>query len=53
MIAPLRSLRDRSSQLALLTGLTIAAYSVVDRAGVQLVDPALYIYLILLSPRSR
>jgi drug/metabolite transporter (DMT)-like permease len=49
-VAPLRALRDRASQLALLTGVTVASYSVVDRAGVQLVEPALYIYLILLVP---
>jgi multidrug transporter EmrE-like cation transporter len=40
-VAPLRALRERSSQLALLTGVTVASYSVVDRAGVQLMDPAL------------
>ena len=49
-VAPLRALRERSSQLALLTGLTVAAYSVVDRAGLRLVDPARYLYLVLLIP---
>src|SRR5688500_2257226 len=32
LLAPFRSLRERPSQLALLTGLTIAGYSVIDKA---------------------
>jgi drug/metabolite transporter (DMT)-like permease len=49
-VAPLRALGTRSSRLALLTGLTVAAYSVVDRAGLRLVEPGRYLYLILLIP---
>jgi len=48
LLAPLLSVRERPSQLALLTGLTIASYSVVDKVGVSYVDPAQYIYLIFL-----
>ena len=44
--APLMSLRERTSQLALLTGLTTAGYLLVDRVGISYVDPLLYVYLI-------
>ncbi len=44
--APLASLRSRPSQLALLTGLSIAGYSLVDKVGVRYVPPLLYVYLI-------
>ena len=56
MYAPLLSMGQRPSQLALLVGVTIATYSVVDKVGVSLVNPLLYLYLIffvsalLLSP---
>jgi drug/metabolite transporter (DMT)-like permease len=45
LLAPLRSVRERPSQLALLTGAIIAGYSVVDKAGVQHVAPGPYLYL--------
>ena len=44
-LAPLLSVRERPSQLALLTGGIIAGYSVVDKAGVQHVAPLTYLYL--------
>ena len=46
LLAPLAALRERASQLALLTGAIIAAYSVVDKVGVTYVPPEVYIYLI-------
>jgi drug/metabolite transporter (DMT)-like permease len=39
------SLRRGPVGFAFLTGLTITMYTVVDRQGVQLVDPFVYIYL--------
>lgn len=46
-LAPLASLRLPASQLALLTGLTIATYSALDKEGVKHVDPVLYYFLVL------
>ena len=46
LLAPLRSLRERPSQLAVLTGLTTAGYSLVDKVGVPLAGPWLYLWLI-------
>jgi drug/metabolite transporter (DMT)-like permease len=47
LLAPFASLRrDRASQLALLVGVVIAVYSVIDKVGVSYVNPLLYIYLI-------
>ncbi len=46
LLAPLLALRQAASRLALLTGLVIAAYSVVDKIGVRYVNPFLYIYLV-------
>src|SRR5436309_917908 len=54
--APFRALRACPSQLALLTGLTTAGYSVVDKVGVRDVPPLRYIYpvfvllVLLLAP---
>ncbi len=56
MLAPLRAMRGSASIWALCTGGTIAAYSLVDKVGVGLVNPPVYIYLmfvislLLLSP---
>ncbi len=56
LIEPLIVLRGEASVWAILTGLTIAAYSLVDKVGVGLVAPPVYIYLmtlitwLLLSP---
>jgi len=55
-IEPLRALRGSASVWALCTGGTIAGYSLIDKVGVGLVYPPVYIYLmfvislLLLSP---
>ena len=55
-IEPFRALRGSASVWALCTGGTIAGYSLVDKVGVGLVYPPVYIYLmfvislLLLSP---
>lgn len=46
LLAPLTSLREGASRLALLTGVVIASYTVVDKVGVRYVPPEIYIYLI-------
>ncbi len=45
LLKPLRSLQSRPSQLALLTGLLISLYTVVDKVGVSYVQPLVYMYL--------
>jgi uncharacterized membrane protein len=53
---PFLALRGRASLWALCTGATIAGYSLVDKVGVAIVSPPVYIYLmfiislLLLSP---
>jgi drug/metabolite transporter (DMT)-like permease len=47
---PFTAIRSAASIWALLTGCTIAAYSLVDKVGVKSVPPALYIYFIFLIP---
>ncbi len=50
LLAPFRALRhERASQLALLVGVVIASYSVVDKVGVHYVHPLRYIYLIYVA----
>lgn len=44
---PLRAMRSGASIWALCTGGTIAAYSLVDKVGVGIVIPPVYIYLML------
>jgi len=46
-LEPVRMLKESASVWALCTGGTIAAYSIVDKIGVSLVDPPVYIYLML------
>jgi drug/metabolite transporter (DMT)-like permease len=49
LAAPVVALRrERVSQLALLVGVVIATYSVVDKVGVTHVNPMLYIYVVFL-----
>src|SRR5205814_6487485 len=48
LYGPLLTLRDRTSQLALLVGLIVASYSVIDKVGVSYVNPLVYICFILL-----
>ena len=56
MLEPLRAMQGSASIWALCTGGTIAGYSLVDKVGVNLVYPPVYIYLmfvislLLLSP---
>ena len=56
MLEPFLALRGGASLWALCTGATIAGYSLVDKIGVNLVHPPVYIYLmfvitlLLLSP---
>ena len=47
-LEPFRALRGGASLWALFTGLAIAFYSLVDKVGVGLVFPPVYIYLMLL-----
>lgn len=53
---PLLLIREKISCLALLIGLLISGYSVIDKVGVDYVDPVIYLYLmfaisaILMSP---
>jgi len=46
-LEPFRAMRGGASIWALCTGGTIAAYSLVDKVGVSLVYPPVYIYLML------
>jgi drug/metabolite transporter (DMT)-like permease len=56
LLEPIRSMRGSASLWALCTGGTIAGYSLVDKIGVTIVYPPVYIYLmfvislLLLSP---
>jgi len=47
---PFAAIRSTASIWALLTGCTIAAYSLVDKVGVKTVHPAVYIYFIFFIP---
>lgn len=47
LLEPFHALRNRTSQLALLSGLSIAGYSVSDKVGVGYVDPVAYYFLTL------
>jgi drug/metabolite transporter (DMT)-like permease len=47
LLMPLRSLKQRSSQLAVLTGLAIATYSVLDKLGIRYAEPLTYIWIVL------
>lgn len=46
LLLPLESLRQRPSQLGLLTGLATAASVVTDKVGVTYTSPILYLYLV-------
>ncbi|MFC1983969.1 SMR family transporter [Chloroflexota bacterium] len=43
---PLKIFRESGGRYALLTGLTIAAYSIWDKVGVRYVNPFLYMYFL-------
>ena len=46
---PLALLRNPGTRYAVLTGLTIACYAIVDKVGVSRVQPFLYMYLMTLG----
>ncbi|MDQ3928045.1 MAG: DMT family transporter [Chloroflexota bacterium] len=46
LLAPFLSLKERPSQIALLTGLTIGSYSVADKVGVGYAGPISYLFLV-------
>ena len=46
---PLDLIRDSGTRYAILTGLTITTYSLLDKRGVAYVQPFLYMYLITLG----
>ena len=45
---PFRAVKHGASFLSIMTGIMIAAYSLVDKVGVGIVEPPLYIYVMLL-----
>jgi len=47
-VEPFHAVKDSASAWAIMTGLTIAGYSLVDKVGVGFVEPPLYIYIMLL-----
>lgn len=47
-LEPFRALRGGASRWALCTGMAIASYSLVDKVGVGLVNPPVYIYLMII-----
>jgi len=46
---PLDFLRNAGTRYAILTGLTIASYAIVDKRGVSHVEPFLYMYFLTLG----
>jgi len=48
LLEPLRHLGNPSSRWALLAGLCISVYSIIDKVGTKYVPPFVYIYLVLL-----
>ncbi len=48
-LEPLLTLRGKASLWSFYTGVSIAAYSIVDKIGVSLVFPPFYIYLMFLG----
>ena len=46
-LEPIRSLNTAGSRWALLAGLCISLYTVIDRVGIKQLDPLLYTYLAL------
>jgi len=47
VLSPSRLLRDRGVRYAVLTGLTIGVYSIVDKQGVEHVTPFLYMFMLV------
>lgn len=46
---PLEILKNSSTRYAVLTGLTIASYAIIDKEGVSHVEPFLYMYFMTLG----
>jgi drug/metabolite transporter (DMT)-like permease len=46
LLKPIRSLTQKESQLGILTGVTIAAYHIVDKKAVSVIHPIVYLYLV-------
>jgi len=46
LVEPLRALRDRASQLAILLSLVLSVMALVDKVGISVVDLAIYMPLI-------
>ena len=46
---PLRVLKNGGTRYAIFTGLTIASYALIDKRGVDHVQPFLYMYLMMLG----
>jgi len=49
---PVKLFKDPGTRYSLLTGLTIAGYSVWDKMGVQYISPLLYMYLLAAGTAS-
>ena len=47
-LEPFQALKGGASPWALITGLTIAVYSLIDKVGVGLVYPPVYVYMLIL-----
>lgn len=45
LMGPLRSLSSRPTQIAILSGLLISIYTVVDKVGVGYLEPMVYMYI--------
>lgn len=46
LIKPIRSLTQKDSQLGISTGVTIAAYHIVDKKAISAIHPVIYLYLV-------
>ena len=46
LLKPIRTLTQKDSQLGILTGVTIAAYHIVDKKGISTIHPVVYLYLV-------
>jgi uncharacterized membrane protein len=49
LLEPFRSFEQKATKYALLTSVTVALYSIVDKVGVSHVHPMLFVYLLTIS----
>jgi drug/metabolite transporter (DMT)-like permease len=49
LLEPMKSIRGWEAQFALLIGLSIAIYHVIDKKGVSLADPVPYVFVIFVA----